>query len=436
MNDVNERAILVALRLKGIADWVVNDHLDELTQLADTAGAQILGRFTQRMKNPDPATFLGKGKVRELADEIKHRSADSVIFDDDLTPAQVRNLEQTLNAKVLDRSGVILDIFARRARSRESRTQVELAQLNYLLPRLTRRWGHLSRQIGGIGVRGPGETQLEVDRRLVRERIAKLTKELEKIEKSRQVRRRKRENLFKTAIVGYTNAGKSTLLNALTGSAVQVENRLFATLDSTTRKLTLDNQAEILLTDTVGFIRKLPHHLVESFRATLEEARHADLLLHVVDSASPTAYQQIEAVDLVLADLGCASVPQITVLNKTDLATDNSLMELLAHRRTELLGVSAVTGAGLANLTEAVAEAFLGDTAEVTISLPPKEGKLIAEIDRLAEVLRREYGPDAVRLDIRINRTQLKQLLGRHPDLAVTKGDVEPVDEYDLEEFT
>lgn len=410
MNDVSERAILVALRLKGVADWIVDDHLDELTQLADTAGAQVLGRFTQRMKHPDPATFLGKGKMRELADEVKLRSADSVIFDDDLTPAQVRNLEQTLNAKVLDRSGVILDIFARRARSRESRTQVELAQLNYLLPRLTRRWGHLSRQIGGIGVRGPGETQLEVDRRLVRERIAKLTKELEKIEKSRKVRRRKRENLFKAAIVGYTNAGKSTLLNALTGSAVHVENRLFATLDSTTRKLTLDNQVEVLLTDTVGFIRKLPHHLVASFRSTLEETIQADLLIHLIDLSHPQYRTQIETVNTVLADLGLKDHPRLLVFNKVDLLEGTTALDWAHNTFPRAIFISALLGIRLTHLIQRLSEIVLQDYVEEQITLPIDRGELIARLHQMAEVLDMNIQDSAINIRFRTHRTALEKV--------------------------
>ncbi len=410
MNDIRERAILVALRLKGVADWIVDDHLDELTQLADTAGAQVLGRFTQRSKHPDTATFLGKGKVRELADEVKHRSADSVIFDDDLTPAQVRNLEQILKVKVLDRSGVILDIFARRARSRESRTQVELAQLNYLLPRLTRRWGHLSRQVGGIGVRGPGETQLEVDRRLVRERIAKLTKELEKIEKSRQVRRRKRENLFKTAIVGYTNAGKSTLLNALTGSDVQVENRLFATLDSTTRKLTINNQAEILLTDTVGFIRKLPHHLVASFRSTLEETIQSDLLIHLIDLSHPQYPTQIETVNTVLADLGLKDHPHLLVFNKVDLLEGTTALDWARNTYPHAVFISALLGIRLTHLIQRLSEIVLQDYIEEQITLPLDRGELIARLYQMAEVLDMNIKDSAINIRFRTHRTTLKKV--------------------------
>ncbi len=410
MNDTKERAILVALRLRGVADWVVDDHLDELTQLADTAGAQVLGRFTQRAKNPDPATFLGPGKVRELANEVKHRSADSVIFDDDLTPAQVRNLEQTLKVKVLDRSGVILDIFARRARSRESRTQVELAQLNYLLPRLTRRWGHLSRQVGGIGVRGPGETQLEVDRRQVRERIAKLTKELEKIEKSRQVRRRKRGNLFKTAIVGYTNAGKSTLLNALTGSGVQVENRLFATLDSTTRKLTINNQAEILLTDTVGFIRKLPHHLVASFRSTLEETIQSDLLIHLIDLSHPQYRTQIETVNTVLTDLGLKDHPQLMVFNKVDLLEGTTALDWARNTHPQAVFISALLGIRLTHLIQRLSEIVLQDYVEEQITLPIDRGELIARLYQMAEVLDMNMQDSAINIRFRTHRTTLKKV--------------------------
>ncbi|NQU05997.1 MAG: GTPase HflX, partial [Calditrichaeota bacterium] len=274
-----ETVIIIGLQQRGVPAWEVSDNLDELEQLVDTAGGKVVDRIVQVRIKPDPALFIGKGKVNEVSNLAGYLNADLVVFDDDLSPAQVRNLEKLLSCKVIDRSGLILDIFANRARSREARIQVEMAQLLYLRPRLTKRWGHLSRQEGGIGTRGPGEKQLEVDRRIIDRRIAQLRKDLKHIEKARTTRRNRRRDLFKVALIGYTNAGKSTLLNSMTQSKVFVENRLFATLDPTVRSLRLANGKKVLLIDTVGFIRKLPVDLLASFRSTLEESRQANLFL-------------------------------------------------------------------------------------------------------------------------------------------------------------
>ncbi|HEY6196542.1 MAG TPA: GTPase HflX, partial [Candidatus Eisenbacteria bacterium] len=324
--------------------------LDELALLADTAGAIVVDKLAQRRGTIHPATFLGKGKVQELKLLAEMRDAEVVIFDDDLTPAQVKNLEKALNRKVIDRSELILDIFARRARTRESRLQVELAQLEYTLPRLTGMWKHLERQAGGIGTRGPGETQLETDRRIVREKIARLKRELESVERERETQRARRRREFRAALVGYTNAGKSTLFNALTRSDVFVENRLFATLDSTTRQLVSPERAVALLTDTVGFIRKLPHHLVASFHSTLVEAIEADVLLHVTDAADPDFPRHLIAVDAVLDKiLSEPRPPRIMVFNKADRLSDDAL----AAVRVEFPGclvVSALEGTGLDEL--------------------------------------------------------------------------------------
>jgi GTP-binding protein HflX len=405
-----ERAILIALRKQGLSDWEVDDHLDELAQLADTAGAVVVGRFTQRLARPDPGTFIGKGKVDELAREVQIRSADSVIFDDDLTPAQVRNLEQELDAKVLDRSGVILDIFASQARSKEARTQVELAQLNYLLPRLTRRWVHLSRQVGGIGVRGPGETQLEVDRRLVRERISKLKKELERIERSRKVRRHGREKFFRAAIVGYTNSGKSTLLNALTDASAFVEDRLFATLDSTTRKLMLTPQTSILLSDTVGFIRKLPHHLVASFRSTLEETVQSDLLIHVIDLSHPQFRTQMDTVRSVLSDLGLEDRPRLLVFNKVDRLHGGSALEWARSTYPNAVFISALLGIRLNELITRLTEIVLQEYVEGDLSIPVSHGERIAKLYRVAEVLDITQQDGMISIHYRTHRTTLNQV--------------------------
>src|SRR5213595_2304079 len=296
-----ERALLIGLEKEGVSKWDLQDSLAELRELANSAGAEVIDTVTQKLQKPTAPFYIGKGKAQAVKQCVQDQQVTSVIFDDELSPAQGRNLENLFARKVLDRTQLILDIFAQRARSREGRLQIELAQLQYLLPRLTRMWHHLSRQTGGIGTRGPGETQLEVDRRRVQERISRLERELEAVRKTRAVQRqgRKRHQWPVAAVVGYTNAGKSTLLNLLTGADVVAENRLFATLDPTTRSLVLPNKQRVLLTDTVGFLRKLPHTLIESFKATLEEVSEADLLIHVIDLSHPRIDENIEAVNTV-----------------------------------------------------------------------------------------------------------------------------------------
>ncbi len=304
-------------------EW--KESLEELAALADTARARVVETVVQPHGRLNPATFVTRGKVDEIKSRAAAASADIVIFDHDLSPGQLRNLEAATGRKIIDRSELILDIFAERARTREARIQVELAQLEYTLPRLTRMWQHLSRTGGGIGTRGPGETQLEVDRRRVREKIALLKRKLAGIQKERMVQRRRRRNVFRAALVGYTNAGKSTLFNLLTRSDVFTENRLFATLDATTRQYVLPGRELMLLSDTVGFIRNLPHHLIASFRATLEEVTEADLLVHVVDATSAYVMQQIAAVHQVLEDLGCLAKPRLLVFNKIDLMEEDDI---------------------------------------------------------------------------------------------------------------
>ena len=348
---VTERAVLVGLA--GREGSPPARSLEELARLADTAGARVKATLVQRRGTTHPATFLGRGKLDELKTVSADADADMVIFDDDLTPAQVRNLEKAVGLKVVDRSELILDIFARRARTRESRLQVELAQLQYLLPRLTGLWRHLERQAGGIGTRGPGETQLETDRRIVREKIARMKDQLKSVERERETQRRRRRAMFRVALVGYTNAGKSTLFNALTRANVHVENRLFATLDATTRQMVSPDRQVALITDTVGFIRKLPHHLVASFHSTLVEAIEADLLLHVVDGADPDFRRQIDAVEEVLEGLLDDPRPPTLVFNKCDLMSEDEL----AGRRAAYSGasfVSARRGMGLTTLREAI----------------------------------------------------------------------------------
>lgn len=339
---MREKAALVGVVVGSCDPFLTEDSLDELALLADTAGAKVVERFVQSRPRLDSSTFIGRGKVKEIA--AKNGRFDLVIFDDDLSPAQAAELEREIGKRVIDRSGLILDIFARRARTREARTQVEVAQLQYLLPRLTGQWHHLERQAGGIGLRGPGETQLETDRRIVRKRISRLHNELEKIEKQRQTQRKRRQNLFKVAIVGYTNAGKSTLLNALTESSVFVEDRLFATLDATVRTLKGPDSDRILLIDTVGFIRKLPHHLVASFRSTLEETILADLLLHVVDLSHPHYSDQIQQVKMTLDEMGLKDRPQWIIFNKIDQVQHSAEVGRVKSDYPEGMLISALKG--------------------------------------------------------------------------------------------
>ena len=339
-----ERAILAGLVRRGASDETT---LAELRLLAETAGADVRGEVHQRRGPVRSSTFLSKGKIEEIRALGGEEQATLLLVDEDLSPAQSRNLEDQLKLRVVDRSGLILDIFARRARTREARLQVELAQLEYVLPRLTRMWEHLSRLGGGIGTRGPGETQLEVDRRRIRERIAKLKRELERVVRERRVQRRGRRDCWKVSLVGYTNAGKSTLFNALTRSKVYVEDRLFATLDPTTRVFAVDSGTPALLTDTVGFIRKLPPHLVASFRATLEEVAEADLQLHVVDAAEPDPEAHIEAVETVLESIGALGRPRLLVFNKVDALGDEVTLLGLRARYPRAVFVSALTREGL-----------------------------------------------------------------------------------------
>ena len=323
-----ERAILVGTPQGGDGVRDGAEHLAELTRLTDTAGGLVVGELVQRLDAPNPRYYLGKGKAGELAELVKEREADLVIFDDELTPAQGKNLETLCKVRVMDRAELILDIFATRARTYEARLQVELAQLQYLLPRLRRMWIHLSRIRGGIGLRGPGETQLETDRRLIGTRIAELRRKLKGVARAQATRRKRREGQFRAALVGYTNAGKSSLLQALSGTEQFVEDRLFATLDASTRLVPLEGGHEALVTDTVGFIRKLPHHLIASFRSTLEEAREADVLLHVIDASHPDRDGQRKVVRSVLEDLGIRERPRIVVFNKIDLVPGDELLSL------------------------------------------------------------------------------------------------------------
>lgn len=314
---MSERAILIGLITPSTSIELVGEYLIELDFLARTAGAKTVKKFTQKLSHPDKTTFLGKGKTKEVREFIKNHEVDLVIFDDELSATQLRNVEKIYNCKVLDRNNLILDIFASRAKTSKARTQVELAQYQYLLPRLTRMWTHLERQKGGIGMRGPGETQIETDRRIIKDKIAVLKKKINKIDKQGYTQRKRRGSMIRAALVGYTNAGKSTLMNQLSKSDIFAENKLFATLDTTVRKVVLEN-VPFLLADTVGFIRKLPHQLVESFKSTLDEVRESDLLLHVVDISNRSFEDQIQVVEKTIAEIGASKIPSFIVFNKID----------------------------------------------------------------------------------------------------------------------
>jgi GTP-binding protein HflX len=389
----HERALLIGLEKQGVSKWDLQDSLDELAELANSAGAEVVDTVIQKLQKPTAPYYIGKGKAEEIKHSFQDREVTSVIFDDELSPAQGRNLETLLARKVIDRTQLILDIFAQRARSREGRLQIELAQLQYLLPRLTRMWDHLSRQTGGIGTRGPGETQLEVDRRRVQERIVRLERDLEAVRKTRAVQRqgRKRHQWPVAAVVGYTNAGKSTLLNLLTGADVVAENRLFATLDPTTRSFVLPNKQRVLLTDTVGFLRKLPHTLIESFKATLEEVSEADLLIHIVDLSHPRVDDQMEAVEGVTKELDAFGKQTVIVFNKIDKLQNRELAETYTKRFPGSVAISARTGEGVNNLVQALQDALSAWRLRSRFRIPASESALIAEIHRVGHVLELRY---------------------------------------------
>jgi len=405
-----ERAVLVGVFLEPPVD---PEHpLDELAGLAATAGTTVVAQLTQRRERPDQTTYLGKGKVKELSAIIAHHDADVVIFDNDLSPAQTRNLEQAVGVKVLDRSEVILDIFAARARTYEARLAVELAQLEYSLPRLKRMWTHLSRLKMGIGMRGPGEKQLEVDRRLVEKRIHDLKTELAEIHGRRERQVAARHEHMTVSLVGYTNAGKSTLLNTLTGADELAADKLFATLDTRTRRWRLPGWGPVLLSDTVGFIRDLPHRLIASFKATLEETRRADLLLHVADASSPQVDTQIAAVRGVLEELGVDEKDTLLVLNKIDAIPDRGARDRLLSRYPHALAISARSGEGVPALARATSDCLGRGFRDVDVETDPGNGRLLAWIGRHGEVLSRRFTADRVVVHCRIPAALLGRISG------------------------
>jgi GTP-binding protein HflX len=397
VNQDTERVFMIGVQLKADNAWCVEESMDELSELVTTAGAIVAGRGSQRLDKFNAATFIGPGKAKEFSVECKESNVDTVVFDEELNPAQGRNLEKIFECKILDRTALILDIFSQRAQTREGKLQVELAQLNHLLPRLTRFWTHLSRQKGGIGMRGgDGESQLEVDRRKVRERIGKIQRDLDLVMRNRDVQRtgRKRNQWPLGSMVGYTNAGKSTLFNAITGASTLSEDKLFATLDPTTRRLKLPTNQNVLLSDTVGFIRKLPHDLIDAFKATLEEVIEADLLLHIVDVSSPYAEEQIEAVNLVLKDLGVEEKRTLMIFNKVDRISSSGLSKRFTDQYSNSIALSAKTGEGFDELMAELGKQLRPIRQMVGISIPHSKSDIIARLHEVGQVLERNYDGD------------------------------------------
>ena len=416
------RAFLVGVKLKGELQSDAESSLEELRRLAETAGMEVLAEIIQPRETPDPAYFIGRGKLEELEAIVSELKVEAVIFDNDLTPAQTRNLEKALDIVVVDRTSLILQIFAQRAQTKAAKLQVDLAQLQYALPRLTRLWTHLSRlgtgggtaggsagRAGGV-VRGPGETQLQIDRRLIRTQISRVKKALQKVEKHRRVQRKQRQEMINVSLVGYTNAGKSTLFNALTSEKQLAEDKLFATLDPTTRTLDLPDNQHVLLSDTVGFLKKLPHHLVDAFKATLEEVAEADLLLHIVDVAHPEAESQIDAVDEVLKELGALERPTLMVFNKVDLLEDEAHIQLFRSQYPDSLAISAQSGTGLEALKELLAERFSAQDVDVSLALSYQDGKALDYLYKHGEVFDTDYQGESIKVKAKLPQRYLKAL--------------------------
>jgi GTP-binding protein HflX len=419
--DRREKSILVGVILPD-AECSLDDPLEEIRGLAKTAGLVVVGSMIQKRQSVDIATYIGSGKLDELNELVQAHEADLVVFDNDLGPAQTRNLERRLGVKVIDRTEVILDIFATSARTHEAHLQVELAQLEYAMPRLKRMWTHLSRYKGGIGVRGPGEKQLEEDRRLVGIRIQELKAKLAKVQARKEREVAGRGDCPTVSLVGYTNAGKSTLMNALTDAGVFVEDKLFATLDTRTRKWKLKGGGHVLLSDTVGFIRHLPHALVASFKATLEEARQADLLLHVVDASSPEAEMQIRAVKAVLEELGLADHPTVLVLNKSDRVPDRSYLDVLRAHHHDTVTISAAAGEGIDRLERAVRDALSDRALEAEVETGVENGRVLAYLAEHAEIHSRTYEDNRVLLQCRLPK-QCLDFLSEHGARVRANGD-------------
>jgi len=413
-NVVRERAILVSCILPGFTGDP-NDPLGELRSLADTAGAVVVDELMQNKRKPEAGTFIGTGKVKELAELVLARKAQVIIFDNDLSPSQISNIEEGAGCKVIDRSELILDIFAARARTHEAKLQVELAQLQYTYPRLRAMWSHLERIVGGsptgIGTRGPGEQQLEIDRRIVQRKVTELRREITENlgRKQREVAARNKD-FFTVGLVGYTNAGKSTLFNTTTDGDAYADDKLFATLSTRTRRWDLGGGDTAMLSDTVGFVRDLPHHLVASFRATLEEAIHSDLLLIVIDVAHPRAHQQLDTVIEVLRDIGADQQKRLLVLNKIDKIEHNADLLVFQKKFPDSVAISARSGVGVSDLVERVRREMKGDMREVRLAMKLRDGKAIHLLESRAQVLNRDYNDDEVVMNVRIGARQLDQL--------------------------
>lgn len=409
-----EKAVLVGVLLPN--DGLdPHDPLGELRALADTAGAEVVDALMQKRAKPDSATFLGKGKVQELKEMVQFHGAEVVLFENDLSPSQLAKIEEIVEVKILDRSELILDIFASRAKTSEARLQVELAQLQYTYPRLRAMWSHLERIAGGsptgIGTRGPGEQQLETDRRIVQRKKAQLKREIVDVQKrkTREVAARNIDH-FTVGLVGYTNAGKSTFFNAVTEGGAYADDKLFATLSTRTRLWKLGDGDQVMLSDTVGFVRNLPHHLVASFKATLEEAINADLLLVIIDAADPNAKQMYETVDEVLNDIGAKDNPRLIVLNKVDKLDNNAEVLMLTREIPDSIPVSAVNGIGIDQVVETVREASRGTTRELEMTIPHSDGKTLNFLETRAVILNRDYTNDGVVLRVKLGQRQLDQL--------------------------
>ena len=408
------RAILIGVKLRDNLMHETEESLQELRQLAETAGIEVVCETIQPRNMPNPTYFIGAGKVEELEPLVEELNADAIIFDEELSPAQTRNLEQAFDIAAIDRTGLILQVFAQRALTKEARLQVALAQLEYALPRLTRMWTHLSRLATGGGgggpIRGPGETQLEMDRRWVRRNIGRVRKALQAVEKQRTVQRRNRSEKVKVSLVGYTNAGKSTLFNLLTGESVLAEDKLFATLDSTTRRVDLPQKQQILLSDTVGFIKKLPHQLVAAFKATLEEVVEADLLLHVIDVSHPEAEAQIAAVNEVLDDLDATDIPMLMIFNKIDNLQTEDGLQVLRSQYPDAHLISAHRGDGIETLMEALSNLFVELGPDLSLIIPYTDGKALDLLYKHGTVLNAEYAADAIHVKARMPNRYLKSV--------------------------
>ncbi len=408
---VIDKAILVAVKTRDISQERIEEHLQELEMLADTAGAETILKIVQNRDRYDSAFFIGKGRAEEIAELAELNEITIVIFDEDLNPTQVRNLEKLIDKKIIDRSGLILDIFASHAKTNQAKTQVELAQLQYMLPRLTRAWTHLSKQYGGIGTKGPGETQIETDRRIIRTRIAKLKEKLKKIESQQVIKSIGREDYIKATLVGYTNAGKSTLLNLLTEAKVLAQDKLFATLDSTTRAFNLSQKKKILITDTVGFIRNLPHHLVASFKSTLNVVSDADLIIHVIDITNSYFEDHIKVVDETLKSLGCEKKHQIKIFNKIDTLDDKSRVNYVKSVYPESIIISAERGININKLKDVFIDYYEKNFVENKIRTDHSKAHLVAKVHSMVDDLETSYDDFGITLEYKTTKQIHEQIL-------------------------